>query len=172
MSIDTSDACSRQVLGNRAAETLSEVRVSAGPMKNPPQQFVSPPAIRIQSLLQGRNFSVGKITQLDSLTYVKRRQTRITDEVGWGCHAEQTKSQSLELRILGPPVVTFSNCCEKFIRRKRETANNIDLVHEDHQWLTTFPEHHLANSCRKAKQRVQATLSLPEPLQCDLQAKL
>ncbi len=119
-------------VGDREAHPLRQVGMPAGPVEDALQQRRGRGLLPVQALRQGTRFRCGEITQLDAPADVERRGPRIAYQVGRSGNPQQAERQPGQLRIFRAAVVAFADRREKFVRRERQTAHRVDLVHEDH----------------------------------------
>src|SRR5262245_66253906 len=102
-----------------------------GPVENTLEQCLPRPFLAPEPVCQRRSFSIAEVFQFDPPPDVKRRGTRVLDEVGGGSNAKQTEGQPSELRVQCPAVVAFADRGEEFIRRERQAADVVDLVNKN-----------------------------------------
>src|SRR5207244_2730096 len=81
----------------------------------------------------------------------------VLDQVGRAGDAQQAERQSGKLRVLGTAVIAVADRGEELVRREREGADRVDLVHGDDE-LTRAAEQYYRF------QRPQPPLQGREPL--------
>src|SRR5437868_7555927 len=105
----------RRCIRHGLAESLGEVGMSARPVENSLQQPLAFLLLAPESLAQWQSFFLREVSQLDSSADIERGGAGVTDEIGRGCNAEQTKCQTAQLGVLGSAIVKLADAGEKFI---------------------------------------------------------
>src|SRR5260221_490264 len=126
--------------------------MAAGPKQNPFKQYArfmretgQRRRLGLQAERQRERLRFGEILQLNSTPDVERRTVNFFDEVRGRGDTKQAESQSIQPRVLDPPVVAFAYRGKKFVRGKSQTADRVKLINENHQRFRFFRQRHLAD---------------------------
>src|SRR5579872_132655 len=106
--------------------------MSPGPVEDTPHQAAICLWIVPEAVLQEAGLFLGEVGEVNRPPDVEGGQADVLYEVGGSGDAEQAEGQALPVRVQGAGVVAEADGREELVRRERQAADVVDLIHEDH----------------------------------------
>src|SRR5207253_6368913 len=116
------------VFGDRLAETLSQVRMTARPVEHASKERRAEILFAAEPRGERKRLVLVEVRKLYPLPDVEGSGARVFDEVGGRGDAEQAEREATQLRVFRTSVVELSKGREELVGREGQASHRVNLV--------------------------------------------